>query len=62
MKAKKALKNTAFYGLVIPTAAVVDTLLTATGHLAGTVIATARAPYASYKGMKTARKILAETR
>jgi len=62
MKAKKALKDTAFYGLVVPTAAVLDTAITATVHIGAALVSTARAPYASYRGMKAARQILSQGR
>lgn len=61
MKTKKILKNTAFYGLVVPGAAVVDTAFTAVSMLTATVITTVATPFASVKQMKNVRKRFSQT-
>lgn len=51
MKTKKIIKDTAYYGLAIPTAIVVDTTMTAVVRLAQATAATVKAPVATARYM-----------
>lgn len=53
---KKYAKNTAYYGLAMPTAIVVDTAVTAAVRLTQAVASTATAPFVTAKTMIDAKR------
>lgn len=60
MKAKKLLKDTAFYGLAVPGAAVLDTAITTVAVVGVAIASIVKTPFTSVKSMTGLRKLRAQ--